>query len=100
MAVKRCAEHSKTIVTSVLQHGHRQLTITGAQDVVKKIEITLGGYTGRNTIWMKMKWAMFGHEEVRKLRLSLESYKVALGIGLHVMSMYVPIIDQHVANAN
>jgi hypothetical protein len=62
-------------------------TIAGAKDVVSKTESTLQGYTGRNTLWMRLKWAMFGNEEVRKLRLSLESYKVALGIGLHVMSM-------------
>lgn len=63
-------------------------TLGGALLVVEQIETTLRGYKGGKAIWSKLKWIMFGNAQMRKLRMSLESYKVALGIGLHVMSMY------------
>ncbi|CAG9953270.1 unnamed protein product [Clonostachys rosea f. rosea IK726] len=61
--------------------------VTGAMAVVEKIESLLVKYRGRLTLWLKLRWSLFGVDQIRKLRESLESYKVALGIGLHLMSM-------------
>ncbi|CAI6094785.1 unnamed protein product [Clonostachys chloroleuca] len=63
--------------------------VTGAMAVVEKIESLLVKYRGRLTLWLKLRWSLFGVDQIRKLRESLESYKVALGIGLHLMSMSV-----------
>lgn len=62
-------------------------TLSGALAVVNQIEATLRRYKGGGLVWTRLKWVMFGSGQLRKLRMSLESYKVALGIGLHVMSM-------------
>ncbi|VUC36393.1 unnamed protein product [Clonostachys rosea] len=61
--------------------------VTGAMAVAEKIESVLIKYRGRLTLWLKLRWSLFGVDQIRKLRESLESYKVALGIGLHLMSM-------------
>lgn len=62
-------------------------TLGGALAVVSQIEGMLRRYKGGGAVWRKLKWAMYGSSQMGKLRRSLESYKVALGIGLHVMSM-------------
>lgn len=62
-------------------------TVSGCRDVVTKIEATIVKYASRDTLWARMKWAMFGRDQTHKLRSSLESYKIALSIGLHVISM-------------
>lgn len=69
--------------------GQVEQTLAGALDVVKRIETTLRKFKGKNSLWVKFKWAIYSSGQIRKLRLSLESYKVALGIGLHVMTMSV-----------
>ncbi|KAH7110693.1 hypothetical protein EDB81DRAFT_369840 [Dactylonectria macrodidyma] len=61
-------------------------TLSGCAAAVDQIEATLKKYS-RDRMWTKMAWAMFGHEDMQQLRSSLESYKIALGIGLHILSI-------------
>lgn len=67
--------------------GQVSQTVSGCQQVVEKIERVIKKYKGHDTLWTKVKWSLFGKDQIHKLGISLESYKTALGIGLHVISM-------------
>lgn len=67
--------------------GQISNAVNGAVAVVERIDLLLSKYRGKLTIWAKLRWSMFGNDQIRKLRESLTSYKVALGIGLHILSM-------------
>ncbi|KAH6867555.1 hypothetical protein B0T10DRAFT_502328 [Thelonectria olida] len=60
--------------------------LSGCLAAVDQIESTIRKYN-RDKTWTKMKWAIFGQEDMEQLRRSLASYKIALGIGLHALSI-------------
>ncbi|KAH6957827.1 hypothetical protein BKA56DRAFT_737589 [Ilyonectria sp. MPI-CAGE-AT-0026] len=61
-------------------------TITGCVVVVEQIEQTIQKYL-RDKIWTSAKWVIFGKGDMAKLRESLESYTMALSLGLHATSI-------------
>ncbi|KAK3339854.1 hypothetical protein B0T25DRAFT_364197 [Lasiosphaeria hispida] len=62
-------------------------TLVGIATVVEQIEENVQKYK-RNKVFSKAGWAMFGQGDMRKLRESLEAYKMALSLGMHVVSVY------------
>jgi formyltetrahydrofolate synthetase len=63
-----------------------QSILGGCAQVIERIEENVQKYK-RDSVWAKSKWAVYGHEDMKKLRDSLEAYKLALGLGLQVISM-------------
>ncbi|KPM39749.1 hypothetical protein AK830_g6831 [Neonectria ditissima] len=62
-------------------------TLHGCLSVVRQTEEKISKYQ-RDKAWTKTKWVLFGQGDVQKLRESLGFYKVALGIGLHTISIH------------
>jgi hypothetical protein len=63
-------------------------SLDGCALVVARIETAVEKYQ-KDGAWTRTKWVMFGRGDVEKLRSSLEAYKMALSLGLHVVSMCV-----------
>ena len=61
-------------------------SLEGCALVVSRIDVTVAKYQEDGT-WTRTKWVMFGRGDMEKLRASLEAYKMALSLGLHVISM-------------
>jgi hypothetical protein len=79
------ARNGETLSESVIYHIEDALD--GCDVVVKKITENIDRYQ-RDKVWTKAKWVMFGQEDVRKQRESLEAYKMSLSLGFHAISMY------------
>lgn len=62
------------------------LSLDGCALVVSRIDTAVEKYQ-KDGPWTRTKWVMFGRGDVEKLRGSLETYKMALSLGLHVVSM-------------
>ncbi|SPO00278.1 uncharacterized protein DNG_03123 [Cephalotrichum gorgonifer] len=75
---------------SVPEEFREQLrsSLEGCCLVVSQIEDSVKKYQ-RDGAWTRTKWVMFGRGDMEKLRRSLEAYKMALGLGIHVVSMAV-----------
>lgn len=61
-------------------------SLGGCELVVGKIEATIEKYQ-KDGAWTKTKWVMVGRGDMEKLRGSLEAYKMALGLGLQLITM-------------
>ncbi|KAM0429730.1 hypothetical protein ACHAPT_006336 [Fusarium lateritium] len=61
-------------------------TLVGCVSAVGQIEQHVAKYRN-DKVWTKAKWALFGQEDMQKLRESLEVYKMALSIGLQAISL-------------
>lgn len=61
--------------------------LSGTAALVEQIEENVHKYQS-GKIFSKANWAMFGQGDMRKLREGLESYKMALGLAMHVLSSY------------
>ncbi|KAM5363904.1 hypothetical protein ACJZ2D_011756 [Fusarium nematophilum] len=61
-------------------------TLVGCVSAVGQIEEHMLKYRN-DKVWTKAKWALFGQEDMQKLRESLEVYKMALSIGLQAISL-------------
>ena len=55
------------------------LVVDGIRELVEAYQ--------RDGAWTRTKWVVFGRGDIEKLRVSLEAYKMALGLGLHAVSM-------------
>ena len=62
-----------------------QGSLEGCLLVVKQITELVGRYS-REGVWTRTKWVLVGQGDMEKLRESLSSYKMALGLGLHFVS--------------
>ncbi|KAK1831986.1 hypothetical protein QBC39DRAFT_349884 [Podospora conica] len=62
--------------------------LVGTAVVVEQIEENVEKYK-RNKVFSKAGWVMFGQADMRKLRESLGHYKLALSLGMHVVSTIV-----------
>ncbi|KAK5659722.1 hypothetical protein OQA88_933 [Cercophora sp. LCS_1] len=60
----------------------------GCVAVVEQITENVQKYR-QDKIMTKTKWVMFGQSDMQKLRESLEAYKMALGLGMHVITLSV-----------
>lgn len=74
----------KSVPASVLQE--LGTVLDGCKLSVKDIESNIERYRGQK-VWASTKWALYGEEDMDKLRGTLERYKSALGIGLHVFTV-------------
>ncbi|KAK0709972.1 hypothetical protein B0T26DRAFT_679312 [Lasiosphaeria miniovina] len=61
-------------------------TLGGCTAVVEQIDENVHKYR-RNNIFTRVEWVMFGQGDMRKLRDSLEAYKMALSLGIHAISL-------------
>lgn len=61
-------------------------SLEGCALVLGQLEDLIGKYQ-REGAWTRTKWVVVGRGDVEKLRESLEAYKMALSLGLHVISM-------------
>ncbi|KAK3361705.1 hypothetical protein B0T24DRAFT_113384 [Lasiosphaeria ovina] len=61
-------------------------TLGGCTAVVEQIEENVHRYR-RNNTFTRVGWVMFGQDDMRKLRNSLEAYKMALSLGIHAISL-------------
>lgn len=61
--------------------------LSGCTAVVEQIDRTIQKYQ-ENRLFTRMNWIMFGQSDMEKLRESLEAYKIALDLGMHVISLY------------
>ncbi|KAK3331688.1 hypothetical protein B0T19DRAFT_472730 [Cercophora scortea] len=61
--------------------------LDGCAETVKEIEAKIAGYAAQNKARRSMTWALYGREDMDKLRRDLEGYRSALGIGLHVLNI-------------
>jgi hypothetical protein len=61
--------------------------LSGTTAVVEQVQENVQKYQS-NKIFSKAGWAMFGQGDMRKLRESLEAYKMALSLGMHAVSSY------------
>lgn len=67
--------------------------LSGTAAVVEQIEESVQKYQS-NKIFSKAGWVMFGQGDMRKLRESLETYNMALSLGMHALSSYAhPFLD-------
>ncbi|KAK0750749.1 hypothetical protein B0T18DRAFT_386988 [Schizothecium vesticola] len=62
--------------------------LSGTTAVVEQVQENVQKYQS-NKMFSKANWAMFGQGDMRKLRESLEAYKMALSLGMHVVSSTV-----------
>lgn len=65
-------------------------SLDGCALFVARIDTVVDKYQ-KDGWWTRTKWVMFGRGDVEKLRGSLEAYKMALSLGLHVVSMWVSL---------
>lgn len=61
-------------------------SLSGCALVLGQLEVLIRKYQ-REGAWTRTKWVVLGRVDVEKLRESLEAYKMALSLGLHVISM-------------
>ena len=54
--------------------------------MVSLISVTVEKYQ-KDGAWTRTEWVLVGRGDMEKLRASLEAYKMALSLGLHVISM-------------
>lgn len=61
-------------------------TLRGCVLTIEQIAETVEKYQ-QNTTWTKATWVLLGKDEALKLRDSLRAYKMALSIGLNMLSL-------------
>lgn len=87
----RRGSSSETVVEQI------DTTLEGCKLVVEQIGEKIQKYQ-RDKAWTKAKWVAFGQDEMQKLRKSLEAYKLALSLGLQVISVWVH--ERHIHNVH
>ncbi|KAF4994234.1 hypothetical protein FDECE_13173 [Fusarium decemcellulare] len=78
-------DHQNALPSQLIQEVDN--TLNGCLSVVRQVEDKVHKYQ-EDKAWTKTKWVLFGQGDMQKLRESLEFYKVALGLGLHAVSVH------------
>ncbi|KAK0647131.1 hypothetical protein B0T16DRAFT_458992 [Cercophora newfieldiana] len=63
-----------------------ETVLSDCKGVVAQIDEIINKHRA-NGVFTKTTWLLFGKSDVQKLRESLESYKMALSLGLHAISV-------------